>query len=394
MQVRATVLIGVMLAIVSGITLGATLYREQARGTDHARNSALFRLILDQVQRNYFEELSEADLLDGAFNGVMATLDEHSRLLDADDLSDLAEDSSGRFGGIGVEVGIVRGALRVMRPIPDTPASRAGVRAGDQVVGVDDYRPASGRRADLSGMLERMRGAPGSPLQLHLQRDGEALTVPLTRELIKLRSVRSRVLEPGFAYVRINQFRTDTAADLRAALAALDAAGNLRGLVLDLRNNPGGLLQACVDVADIFLDGGLVVSTRGRASDDGLRYRAQPGDRLEGAPIAVLINRGSASAAEIVAGALRDRRRGRLFGTRTYGKGTVQTVMPVGAQRAIKLTTALYYTPSGQSIEQQGIEPQERVTAPVGRSYEDALLDAALRYLQTQNPSNLATTGG
>ena len=383
-----------MLSIVTGVTLGAVLYREQQRSSTNAakanENANLFDALLRKVQSNYYQELTEEELLDGAFNGVMATLDEHSRYLNSADISDLREDTSGRFGGIGVEVGVINGQLEVVRPMPNTPASRAGIVAGDVITGVDDYRIADG---DMTDAMNRLRGAPGTQVTLHLQRSGDtgqALSVAIERAEIRINSVRSRLIEPSYGYLRISQFRSGTELDLRDALASLTADGPLQGLVLDLRNNPGGLLQSCVAVADAFLDSGEIVSTRGRDNEIALQFAATPGDVLSGAPVVVLINGGSASAAEIVAGALQDNQRAVLLGTRSFGKGSVQTVMPVANDHAIKLTTALYFTPSGRSIQKLGIKPDQEVSVAVGKSYESTLLEMALDNLKN-HPANAAS---
>lgn len=386
MHIRGVVLLGIMLSIVTGVTLGAALYRDDQRRQQREAsgdNANLFNALLRKVQSNYYQELTEEELLDGAFNGVMATLDEHSRYLDAADITDLREDTSGRFGGVGVEVGVINGQLEVVRPMPNTPASNAGILAGDIITGVDDYRIADG---DMSGAMERLRGAPGTPVTLHLQRLETPLSMALERAEIRINSVRSRLLEPAYGYLRISQFRSGTELDLRAALRELSHSEPLKGLVLDLRNNPGGLLQSCVAVADAFLESGDIVSTRGRDNQIALQFAATPGDLLQGAPIVVLINGGSASAAEIVAGALQDNQRGMLLGTRSFGKGSVQTVMPVDDDRAIKLTTALYYTPSGRSIQKLGIKPDQEITVPVGRSYESTLMEMALNNLKAAQP--------
>ena len=384
MHIRGTVLLGIMLSIVTGVTLGAALFREHQRNSaavEESQRANLFNQLLQKVRSNYYQELTDEELLDGAFNGVMATLDEHSRYLNADDLSDLAEDTSGRFGGVGVEVGISNGVLEVVRPMPNTPAEQAGILAGDLITGVDDYSIEDG---DMAGAMQRLRGAPGTPVRIHIMRKETPITIELNRAHIRINSVRSRLLEPGYGYLRISQFRSGTETDVKAALNALTikADAPLKGLVLDLRNNPGGLLQSCVAVSDLFLDGGEIVSTRGRDDEVAMQFAATAGDVLEGAPIVVLINGGSASASEIVAGALQDNARAVLLGTRSFGKGSVQTVMPVDNNRAIKLTTALYYTPSGRSIQKQGIKPDQEIAVPVGRSYESTLMETALKNLQ------------
>ena len=373
---RPLILFGIMLAVVSGVTLGAALFRD--RHGERPYNGELFDKILDQVSANYYEELSEAELLDGAFSGVMATLDEHSKYLNEGAVLDLEEDTRGQFGGIGVEVGFIRKTLQVIRPIPNTPAARAGILAGDRIVGVNDYRASD---ADLGDLLERLRGQPGTKLTLHIERNDQPLPVELERAIIQLASVQARVLEPGYGYLRISQFQDSTYKELLAGIDKLRESGPLRGLVLDLRNNPGGLLQSSIEVADAFINAGKIVSTRGRQGDE-LHYKATNGDVLAGAALTILINSGSASAAEIVAGALQDHDRAELLGSRSYGKGTVQTVMPVSANRAIKLTTALYYTPAGRVIQDTGIQPDIEITPPKGKSYEETLLSTALSLLK------------
>lgn len=373
---RPLILFGIMLAVVSGVTLGAALFRD--RHGERPYNGELFDKILDQVSANYYEELSEAELLDGAFSGVMATLDEHSKYLNEGAVLDLEEDTRGQFGGIGVEVGFIRKTLQVIRPIPNTPAARAGILAGDRIVGVNDYRASD---ADLGDLLERLRGQPGTKLTLHIERNDQPLPVELERAIIQLASVQARVLEPGYGYLRISQFQDSTYKELLAGIDKLRESGPLRGLVLDLRNNPGGLLQSSIEVADAFINAGKIVSTRGRQGDE-LHYKATNGDVLAGAALTILINSGSASAAEIVAGALQDHDRAELLGSRSYGKGTVQTVMPVSANRAIKLTTALYYTPAGRVIQDTGIQPDIEITPPKGKSYEETLLSTALSRLK------------
>ena len=373
---RPLILFGIMLAVVSGVTLGAALFRD--RHGERPYNGELFDKILDQVSANYYEELSEAELLDGAFSGVMATLDEHSKYLNEGAVLDLEEDTRGQFGGIGVEVGFIRKTLQVIRPIPNTPAARAGILAGDRIVGVNDYRASD---ADLGDLLERLRGQPGTKLTLHIERNDQPLPVELERAIIQLASVQARVLEPGYGYLRISQFQDSTYKELLAGIDKLRESGPLRGLVLDLRNNPGGLLQSSIEVADAFINDGKIVSTRGRQGDE-LHYKATNGDVLAGAALTILINSGSASAAEIVAGALQDHDRAELLGSRSYGKGTVQTVMPVSANRAIKLTTALYYTPAGRVIQDTGIQPDIEITPPKGKSYEETLLSTALSLLK------------
>ncbi|MEM7220344.1 MAG: S41 family peptidase [Pseudomonadota bacterium] len=389
MRIRFVVLLGVLLSIVTGVTLGAALYRERRAANPEA---ALLDSIVQLVRSNYYREVSRSELLEGALDGVIGALDEHSRLLDADGIQVLEADTRGRFGGIGVEVGVVAGRLQVIAPIPNTPAARAGIRAGDVIIAADDYRvdesAAPGRPGhDIGALLERLRGEPGSRITVTIERDAAVQDFELRRDVIQVASVRARLLEPArdaLGYVRIRAFQSDTATELAAALKRLRATAEapLAGLVLDVRNNPGGLLNATVAVADHFLEAGDIVSTRGRDGANDLRYRAQQGDLLNGAPMVVLINSGSASGAEIVAGALQDSGRALILGSRSYGKGTVQSVLAVDHDHALKLTTAEYFTPRGRSIHEIGITPDTEIRAPVGMSFEDALMQRARAELQ------------
>jgi carboxyl-terminal processing protease len=302
--------------------------------------------------------MDDRTLLENAIHGLLYRLDPHSVYLEPRDFGDLQVSTSGEFGGIGIEVGMQDGFVRVVTPMDDTPASRAGMKAGDLIVRIDGEAV---KGLSLQDAVERMRGPVGSSVTLTVLREGvdESFEVVLKREKIQLVSVRSRVLEPGLGYLRITQFQTNTGSDAEAQLRKLlkEAEHPLAGLVLDLRNNPGGLLNGAQQVADLFLDGGNIVSTRGRDPDAEQSLDATPGDVLAGLPIVVLVNAGTASAAEIVAGALQDHQRAVLLGTTTFGKGSVQTILPLINDRALKLTTARYYTPSGRSIQAQGIVP-------------------------------------
>ncbi len=313
--------------------------------------------VFDQIRKSYVEEVDDRTLLENAIKGMLNGLDPHSAYLDEEAFADLRETTTGEFGGVGLEVaGDESGFVRVITPIDDTPAQAAGIESGDLIVEIDGK---SVKGISLNEAITKMRGAKGSKIALTLMREGRSapLTVTLTRDLIRVQSVRGRFLEPGFAYLRIAQFQSETGADLHATIARLKKEGKLRGAVLDLRNNPGGVLQSCVEVADAFLDDGLIVYTEGRVDNASSRFSASPGDDLDGAPLVVLINGGSASASEIVAGALQDQHRAIIVGTDSFGKGSVQTVLPLGEKRAIKLTTARYFTPSGRSIQAQGIAP-------------------------------------
>jgi carboxyl-terminal processing protease len=314
---------------------------------------------IEEVRDNYVEPRDEAVLLDDAIRGVMNGLDEHSVFLDARALENLTEQTTGHFGGIGIEVTLDQGAFKIITPIDDTPAQRAGLNAGDELIRIDDTA-VLGRTLDQ--VTDALRGEPGTVVRLAVHREGndDLLDFAINRAAIDVDSVRGRMLEPGYGYLRIAQFQTGTGSELVKALKALQSAsGPLLGLVLDLRNNPGGVLQASVDVADAFLSDadGLIVYTEGRQRSADLRYLATGTDLLNGAPLVVLINKGSASASEVVAGALQDHRRALVVGTTSYGKGSVQAVLTLDRHRALKLTTAHYFTPSGRSIQSTGIQP-------------------------------------
>jgi carboxyl-terminal processing protease len=302
------------------------------------------------------EEIDDAKLVEYAIRGMLSNLDPHSAYLVKQEYDELKEGTSGEFGGLGLEVGMEDGFVKVIAPIDDTPAQRAGVKAGDLIIRLDD-RQVKG--LSLSEAVEIMRGPPGSEIVLTVMREGveKPLRIIVVRDIIKVRSVRSRLLEEGLAYLRVSHFQSPTTNDMLKEIATLKEQGDIKGLVLDLRNNPGGVLNAAVSVSDAFLTGGIIVFTKGRVADSYQEFRAAPDDILEGAPMVVLVNEGSASASEIVAGALQDHKRAIVLGTQTFGKGSVQTVLPMRTEAAVKLTTARYYTPSGRSIQAEGIKP-------------------------------------
>ncbi|MCO4030540.1 S41 family peptidase, partial [Pseudomonas aeruginosa] len=304
-----------------------------------------FAEVLDRVKAAYVEPVDDKTLLENAIKGMLSNLDPHSAYLGPEDFAELQESTSGEFGGLGIEVGSEDGFIKVVSPIDDTPAARAGIQPGDLIVQIDG-KPTKGQ--SMTEAVDSMRGKAGSPITLTIVRDGgRPFDVELKRAIIKVKSVKSQVLEPGYAYLRITQFQVNTGEEVVKALNQLrkDNKGRLKGLVLDLRNNPGGVLQSAVEVADAFLTKGLIVYTKGRIANSELRFSADPADPSDKVPLVVLINGGSASAAEIVAGALQDQKRAILMGTDSFGKGSVQTVLPLNNDRALKLTTALYYTP-------------------------------------------------
>jgi carboxyl-terminal processing protease len=311
--------------------------------------------VFNAVKEGYVEPVDDRKLMQSAIRGLLLDLDPHSAYLARPDAEAFEEDSEGAYGGIGVEVQQQNdGNILVIAPIDDTPADKAGVKAGDLIIAVDGKSLAAGENENP------LRGAPGSKVVLTIRREGagKPLEIAVQREIIRFSSVRSRMLEPGYGYIRISAFQADTANDFAAQLDRLQQGGkNLRGLVLDLRSNPGGLMTAAVQIADDLLDKGKIVSTRGRIALSDTQFSATPGDRIKGAPVAVLIDAGSASASEVLAAALRDNKRAQLVGSRTFGKGSVQTVLPLDNGDSVKLTTARYYTPNGSSIQARGIEP-------------------------------------
>jgi carboxyl-terminal processing protease len=337
------------------------------------------------IKQAYVEPVKDADLMQSAIRGLLFDLDPHSTYFEKSAAENFDEQSRGAYDGIGVELQRQPdGTLKVIAPIDDTPAARAGIRSGDLITAIDgkSFKPDEG---DSSAPL---RGPPGSKVTLTVVREGrdKPFDVSLTRETIRITSVRSRMLEPGYGYVRISAFQTDTAADFELQVEQLkdDTGGRLRGLVIDLRSNPGGLLTSAVQIADDLLEQGKIVSTHGRMAISDAEFAATPGDRLDGAPVVVLVDAGSASASEVLAGALRDNNRARVVGSRTFGKGSVQTLLPLDNGDSVKLTTARYFTPSGKSIQALGIVP-DVVLHPAG----DAQEDARPRYTESTLPGHL-----
>ena len=343
--------------------------------------------LFNAVRQGYVDPVDDRKLMSSAIRGLLLDLDPHSAYLEKRAAEAFDEGTSGAYDGIGVEVlQLPDGKVKVIAPIDDTPAAKAGIRAGDTIVAVDG-RPLTAKDAEGHGPL---RGPPGTSAVLTVLREGEAepLEITVRRETIRVASVRSRMLEPGYGYVRISQFQVETAEEFATQLGRLqaEAGGRLKGLVIDLRSNPGGLLTSAVRVADDLLDSGRIVSTRGRNRVNDTEFSATPGDLMQGAPVVVIIDAGSASASEVLAGALRDNGRARIVGSRSFGKGSVQTVMPLGNGDAVKLTTARYYTPSGRSIQARGIDP-DRVLKPdtgpakpvAGTAYTEATLPGHLR---------------
>ena len=385
MRLQPTTLVGIVFSMVGGVVLGVSSFWALGEWLGVGSEHRLLLSVVDHVDRNYITDVSREKLMHDAIAGMMRGLDGHSVFLHEDRFDDLHEDTTGRFGGIGIEISLVDGYFTVVRPIADTPAARAGVAAGDRVIELD-HVSLKGRT--LREIVGSMRGRPGTEVHLRVRRPGEdePIDFDLVRAVIATNSVRARALGAGYGYVHISRFQDTTEDDLAEALAGLDAeTGGLEGLVVDLRNNPGGVLGIAVDVADAFLDSGLIVYTESRVASNELRLEAEEGDLLDGAPMAVLINGESASGAEIVAGALQDHGRAVVIGVRSYGKGSVQSVLALQNRRAIKLTTAHYYTPSGRSIQSSGIEPDVVVkpSAELRRDeYEELLIETALQELR------------
>lgn len=323
-----------------------------------------FADIFARVKKDYVEVVDDKQLMKSAIRGMLSGLDPHSAYLDESEYKDLHEGTTGEFGGLGIEVGLEDGFVKVIAPIDDTPAQRAGIKAGDVIIRLGD-KPVKGMTLDEA--VGHMRGKPGDPILLTIVRDGEEkpLKIKVVRAIIKIKSVKYRMLEPGYYYLRITQFQSHTAGLLRDAIKKLDeqSKGEVKGVVLDLRNNPGGVLNGAVSVSDVFLDKGLIVYTEGRTSDSAAKFHAKPGDMVNGAPLIVIVNAGSASASEIVAGALQDQKRAIIVGEKTFGKGSVQTILPMNNGDAVKLTTARYFTPSGHSIQAKGIVPDIELTS-------------------------------
>lgn len=317
-----------------------------------------FTEIFGRVKQDYVEPVSDKDLLENAIRGMLSGLDPHSSYLNTEEYKELKVGTTGRFGGLGIQVTMEDGFVKVISPIDDTPAQRAGMQSGDLIIKLDD-QPVKGMT--LTGAVKIMRGEVGSEIVLTVVREGKdaPFDVTLIRDIIKVKSVRSRTLEKGFGYLRISSFQSPTGEALKDEIKQLkkDNDGKLKGLVLDLRNNPGGVLNGAVSVSDAFLNSGKIVYTEGRIKDAKMDFNATPGDVIDGAPLVVLINAGSASASEIVAGALQDNKRAIIMGSKSFGKGSVQTILPTGNGGAVKITTARYYTPSGRSIQATGIEP-------------------------------------
>ncbi|MFQ5609625.1 MAG: S41 family peptidase [Woeseiaceae bacterium] len=376
-------IMGLSLSIGGGLLSAPVQQSDEELAWEQAR---LFAEVMERVKRDYVEPIDDAELLESAIRGMVRDLDAHSAYLDAEEYRDIRISTTGSYTGVGIEVTAVDGHIQVIAPFAGSPAARSGIRGGDIIIAVDGVSVDTDK---LSETIGRMRGRPGSDVSITVLRDGDAIRHEMRREIVRVASVYSELLNPSFGYVRLSQFSETTARELARAIDELqdENDGMLDGLVLDLRDNPGGVLDSAVDVSDLFLDSGVIVTADGRTMDSRFSRSAHRGDALDGAEIVVLVNNGSASASEIVAGALQDHSRALVIGTGTFGKGLVQTVMPLSKGRAIKLTTSRYYTPSGDSIHETGITPDiyiedtpgipsQSLTGVVDREQDSQLLEA------------------
>jgi carboxyl-terminal processing protease len=348
---------GIFLGVCASLTSNVLANKEEAKGLplDQLRN---FSDIFSRIKSDYVEDVTDEALLEHAIRGMLSGLDPHSTYLNADEYNELRIGTSGEFGGLGIQVGMEDGFVKVISPIDDTPAYKAGLESGDLIIRLDDKTV---KGMTLNEAVKVMRGKPGTDIELTVVRDGEdkPLKFVVTRDIIKVKSVKNRMLDPGYGYIRISNFQSKTAPQLLDAINKLkeENKAELKGLILDLRNNPGGVLNAAAEVSDMFIDKGKLVYTEGRIDNSHYEYNAKPGDVLDGAPVVVLINGGSASASEIVAGALQDHKRAIVMGSKSFGKGSVQTIQELRSGGAVKITTARYFTPAGRSIQGEGITP-------------------------------------
>ena len=383
MGLRFVTLFGIVASIVTGIALGILGYRGWFDGVASSRQADVIEQAARYIRTNYADDIEDGQLVTDALRGMLDGLDDYSKYLDRDAYERLQADTAGRFGGIGIELGLRGGYFTVIESLDDAPAARAGVAAGDRLIAVDG-ESLKGKK--LLDVIELIRGPRESGVNLALIRSGKRFEVALSRARIDVESVRARWLEPGYAYVRIARFQKDTGHDFAQAVLALaregegqgQGQGGIAGLVLDLRNNPGGVLGASVDTADVLLKQGLLICTESRPGVQRLEHRALTGDLLNGAPAVVLINEGSASGSEIVASALQDHGRAAVLGVKSYGKGSVQSVLPLAGDRALKLTTGYYYRPNGDSLHASGVVPEIRMHS----SDDEAWIERAMQIVK------------
>ncbi len=351
--------VGIVLGL--SLAIGHSVYALKENQDIPFEELQAFTEVFSRIKSDYVEGVDDKSLIEDAIRGMLNGLDPHSSYLNTSEFSDLKIGTTGQFGGLGIEVGMENGFVKVISPIDDTPAARAGVQASDLIIMLDDKQV---KGMTLSDAVKIMRGKPNTDIKLTIVREGESkpLEITITREIIRVKSVKNRMLEPGYGYVRITNFQSRTTTDLLKAISDLQKENTLRGMILDLRNNPGGVLNGAVGVSDAFIDNGMIVYTEGRIEDSSHKYLATPGDSLNGAPLVVLINGGSASASEIVAGAMQDHKRAIIMGTKSFGKGSVQTIQELRNGSAVKLTTARYFTPNGRSIQAKGIVPDIKLS--------------------------------
>ena len=392
--------IGTIMGLSLSLGGGFLVEREQSGSEELTwEQTRLFAEVMERVRRDYVEPIDEKELFDSAIRGMVSDLDRHSEFLSADEYQDIRDSTSGRYSGVGLEVSVQDNAILVIAPIEGTPAQRAGIESGDEIIEIDGVSVAND---GLSDAIEKMRGHAGTRVSISIRREiyDDPLTFNLTRQKIQVMSVRHEILQSSYGYVRLSQFSEGTADEVSRAIDEMtdevqkQTGEMLAGLIIDLRNNPGGILDAAVEVSDLFLNEGIIVTAEGRTPESRFRRDANFGDIMDGGALVVLVNGGSASASEIVAGALQDHGRALILGITTFGKGLVQTVMPLSKGRAIKLTTSHYYTPSGDSIHQTGISPDIVVdgareypsasTSPTVDREHDAQLIAALEQLRNQ----------
>jgi len=375
-------------SLIFAMTGSASVMAVEEQGELPLEELRTFADVFNQIRIGYVEEIDDSTLLEYAIRGMLMGLDPHSVYMTKDAFDQLQTTTSGEFSGLGLEVGMEDGFITIISPIDGSPAAEADLQTGDVILKLDGV---SIKGQSLNEAIDKMRGEKGSEIKLTIGRQGESqpFDVTLVRDTIRVASVRERWLEPGYGYIRIAQFQKRTGEDVEKSLTKLVEKQPLKGLVLDLRNNPGGILQASVDVAGLFMDGGTVVYTEGRLDNSEVNYKATDGDDSNGIPVVVLINGGSASASEIVAGALQDHGRAVLMGTKSFGKGSVQTVLPLSDSRAVKLTTALYFTPNGRSIQAQGIDPDILVERAKVTAY-----DTSRRVTEADLAGHLDNAGG
>jgi len=391
-KLRSTYLILLGAVLGGTLTVGTSVLatKEKASNILPLEQMRTFTDVFTRIKNDYVEEVSDDELLEHAIRGMLNGLDPHSAYLNLEEFNDLRIGTTGEFGGLGIEVGMEDGFVKVIAPIDDTPAKEAGMQSGDLIIRLDDT-PVKG--LTLNDAVKLMRGKPGSEIILTVIREGEdkPLKISIERAIIKVTSVRDRLLDDSYAYVRISHFQTKTTADMIKSIKKLTekASGDIKGMILDLRNNPGGVLSGAVGVSDAFLETGLIVYTDGRETDSKLRYDSTAGDILNGMPLVILVNGGSASASEIVAGAMQDHGRAIIMGSKTFGKGSVQTIQDLPTGGAVKLTTARYFTPNGRSIQAQGIEP-DIVANPATVQRDD---DRGLEPLSESNLSGHLSNG-